>query len=124
MDTKTSSFLQIIITGFLSFLGSIATAQAILFLFWLFGDLNPTYQLITGVISGCIGLFVGGWITAQVMKSSEVWFSAFNGLLVGGASVYFLIGITPLALAITVLSFVFSGLGGYVAIQRLESKSN
>jgi hypothetical protein len=96
----------------------------LLFLFWLFGELNPTYQLITGVIAGCIGLYVGGWITARVMNSQDVWFSAFNGLLVGGASVYFLIGITPIAVAVTVLSFVFAGLGGYTAIQRLESKTN
>ena len=124
MKTKTTSILQITITGFLSFLATLATAQTFLYLFWLFGKLNPTYQLITGVISGSIGLFVGGWITAQVMKSSEVWFSAFNGLLVGGASVYFLIGLTPLALGITILSFVFAGLGGYAAIQRKRPESN
>jgi len=116
--------MQISIAGFLSFLATLSTAQAFLFIFWLFGKPNPTYQLITGVISGCIGLFVGGWITARVMKSNEVWFSALNGLLVGGASIYFLVGITPLALGVTILSFVFAGLGGYSAIHRNGPESS
>jgi hypothetical protein len=124
MNIKSTSIMQISIAGLLSFLASLSTAQAFLYIFWLFGKLNPTYQLITGVISGSIGLFVGGWITTRVMKSKDVWFSAFNGLLVGGASVYFLIGITPLALGITVLAFVFAGLGGYAAIQKIESESS
>jgi len=120
MKTKTTSVMQIVIAGFLSFLATLSTAQAILYLLWLVGDLNPTYQLITGIISGFIGLFVGGWITTRVMNSQEVWFSAFNGLLVGGASAYFLLGLVPLTLAVTVLSFVFAGLGGYAALRKKE----
>jgi len=112
--------MQITIAGFLSFLGTLSTAQMILFFFWLAGDLNPTYQLATGVVSGLIGLFVGGWITTRVMNSEDVWFSAVNGLLVGGASSFFLIGFVPLILAVAVLSFVFAGLGGYVALRKTE----
>jgi hypothetical protein len=118
MKTKTTSIMQIIIAGFLSFLATLATAQAILYILWLIAEPEPTYQLITGIISGLIGLFVGGWITVRVMESKEVWFSAFNGLLVGGASSYFLLGLHPLVLATTVLSFVFAGLGGYVGLKR------
>jgi hypothetical protein len=120
MQTKTTSIMQIIIAGFLSFLATLSTAQAILYLLWLVGDLNPTYRLITGVISGYIGLFVGGWITTRVLESEEVWFSAFNGLLVGGASAYYLLGAVPLSLAISVLSFVFAGLGGYAALRKQD----
>jgi hypothetical protein len=118
MKTKPTSIMQIIIAGFLSFLATLATAQAILYILWLIAEPEPTYQLITGVISGLIGLFVGGWITVRVMESKEVWFSAFNGLLVGGTSSYFLLGLHPLVLATTVLSFVFAGLGGYVGLKK------
>ena len=118
MKTNPTSIMQIIIAGFLSFLATLATAQAILYILWLVGAPEPTYQLITGIISGLIGLFVGGWITVKVMNSEEVWFSAFNGLLVGGASSYFLLGLHPLVLGTTVLSFVFAGLGGYVGLKR------
>ena len=114
--------MQIIIAGFLSFLGTLSTAQAITYILWLVGDLNPTYQLVTGVISGFIGLFVGGWITARVMNTQDVWISAVNGLLVGGASSYFLLGLNPLVLAITILAFVCAGLGGYAALRRTEVK--
>jgi hypothetical protein len=118
MNTKTTSIMQIIIAGFLSFLATLSTAQFILYLLWLVGKPEPTYQLVTGIISGFIGLFVGGWITTRVMDSQDVWFSAVNGLLVGGASSYFLLGLVPLILGVTVLSFVFAGLGGYVALRK------
>ena len=45
-----------------------------------------------------------------------------DGVLVGGASSYFLLGLHPLVLAITVLSFVFAGLGGYAALRKTEAK--
>ena len=115
--------MQIIIAGFLSFLGTLSTAQAITYILWLAGDLDPTYQLVTGVISGFIGLFVGGWITARVMNTRDVWISAVNGALVGGASSYFLIGPTLLVLAITILAFVSAGMGGYAALRRIDAKS-
>jgi len=121
MNNKTTTVMQIIIAGFLSFLGTLSTAQAFTYILWLAGDLNPRYQLITGVISGFIGLFVGGWITARVMDTRDVWISALNGLLVGGASSYFLLGINPIVIGITVLSFVFAGLGGYAALQKTDS---
>jgi hypothetical protein len=120
MNTKTTSVMQIVIAGFLSFLATLSTAQVILYLLWLVGDLNPSYQLITGIISGYIGLFVGGWITTRVMNAEEVWFSAVNGFMVGGASAYFLLGPVPITLAVTVLSFVFAGLGGYAALRKIE----
>ena len=115
--------MQIIIAGFLSFLGTLSTAQAITYILWLAGDLNPRYQLITGVISGFIGLFVGGWITARVMNTRDVWISAVNGLLVGGASSYFLLGLNPIVLGVTVLSFVFAGFGGYAALQKSDRET-
>ncbi len=115
---KTTSIMRIIIAGFLSFLATLSTAQVVLYLLWLFGDSSPHYQLTTGVISGFIGLFVGGLITTRVLDSEDVWISAFNGLLVGGASAYFLLGLDPLVLVIVVLSFVFAGLGGYVGLRR------
>jgi len=124
MNTKSTSIMQIIIAGFLSFLGTLSTAQAITYILWLAGDLNPRYQLITGVISGFIGLFVGGWITARVMNTSDVWISAVNGLLVGGASSYFLLGLNPIVLGVTVLSFVFAGFGGYAALQKSDGESS
>lgn len=117
---KTTSILRIIIAGLLSFLATLSTAQIFLYLFWLIGNLDPRYQLVTGIISGLIGLFVGGLITTRVMDSEDVWFSAFNGFLVGGTSSYFLLGLDPLVLGITVLSFVFAGLGGYVGLRRRD----
>ncbi len=123
MDKKSTTIMQIIIAGFLSFLGTLSTAQAITYIFWLAGDLEPTYQLTTGVISGFIGLFVGGWITARVINPRDVWISAVNGLLVGGFSSYFLLGLHPLVVGVTVLSFVFAGLGGYAALRRTEQKT-
>ena len=124
MNNKSTAIMQIIIAGFLSFLGTLSTAQAITFILWLAGDLNPTYQLVTGIISGFIGLFVGGWITARVMNTDDVWISAVNGLLVGGASAYFLLGLDPIVLGVTVLSFVFAGLGGYAALKKNERKNS
>ena len=118
MNTKPTSIMRIIIAGFLSFLATLSTAQAILYILWMVGEPEPTYQLVTGIISGFIGLFVGGWITTRVMDSRDVWFSAFNGLLVGGASSYFLLGLIPLTLGVTVLSLVFAGLGGYFALRK------
>ena len=115
---KTSNLLQIIIAGFLSFLATLSTAQVILYILWLVGSADPQYQLITGISAGFIGLFVGGWITARVMKSNDVWFSAFNGYLVGGVSAYFLLGLKPITLAVSILSFVFAGLGGYAALRK------
>jgi hypothetical protein len=122
MNNKSTTTMQIIIAGFLSFLGTLSTAQAITYILWLVGDLDPTYQLVTGVISGFIGLFVGGWITARVMNTRDVWISAVNGLLVGGASSYFLLGLNPLVLAVTVLSFVCAGMGGYAALRRTDEQ--
>ncbi len=119
---KTTSIMRIIIAGFLSFLGSLSTAQVILYILWLAGDLTPRYQLITGIIAGLIGLFVGGLITTRVMDSEDVWVAACNGLLVGGASAYFLIGLDILLLAIVVLSFVFAGLGGLIGLRRRKPK--
>ena len=110
--------MQIIIAGFLSFLATLSTAQIILFILWLVGDPEPRYQMITGIISGFIGLFAGGWITTRVMKSNDVWFSAFNGYLVGGVSALYLLGLKPITLAVSVLSFVFAGLGGYMALKK------
>jgi hypothetical protein len=118
MNPKSTSIMHIIIAGFLSFLATLSTAQAITYLLWLVGKPEPSYQLVTGIISGFIGLFVGGWITTRVMNSQDVWFAAVNGLLVGGASTYFLLGLVPLTLGVTVLSFVFAGMGGYVALRR------
>ncbi len=118
MENKTTSILQIIIAGFLSFLATLSTAQIVLFILWLVGDPEPQYQLITGIISGFIGLFAGGWITTRVMKSNDVWFSAFNGYLVGGVSAFYLLGLKPLTLAVSILSFVFAGLGGYFALKK------
>jgi hypothetical protein len=120
--SKTTSIMRIIIAGFLSFLGTLSTTQAILYILWLAGDLSPRYQLITGIIAGLIGLFVGGLITTRVMDSEDVWFAAFNGLLVGGASAYFLLGLDILVLGIMVLSFVFAGLGGLVGLRRRETE--
>lgn len=117
--SKTTSIMRIIIAGFLSFLGTLSTAQAVLYILWLVGDLSPRYQLITGIIAGLIGLFVGGLITTRAMDSKDVWFAAFNGLLVGGASAYFLLGLDILLLGIVVLSFVFAGLGGVVGLRRV-----
>lgn len=118
MGNKTTNFMQIIIAGFLSFLATLSTAQVVLFVLWLAGDPEPQYQLITGIISGFIGLFVGGWITTRVMKSKDVWFAAFNGYLVGGVSAFYLLGLKPITLAVSVLSFVFAGLGGYMALKK------
>jgi hypothetical protein len=118
MGKKTTNFMQIIIAGFLSFLATLSTAQIILFILWLLGDPEPRYQLITGIISGLIGLFVGGWITTRVMKSEDVWFSAFNGYLVGGVSAYYLLGLKPITLGVSILCFVFAGLGGYAALKK------
>lgn len=118
--TRTTSIMRIIIAGFLSFLGTISAAQAVLYLLWLAADPSPGYKLLTGVISGLVGLFVGGLITTRVMDSEDVWFAAFNGLLVGGFSAYFLLGLDVIVLAIVVLSFVFAGLGGYVGLRRRE----
>jgi len=119
--SKTTSIMRIIIAGFLSFLGTLSTAQAIVYILWISGDLSPRYQLVTGIIAGLIGLFVGGLITTRVMDSDDVWFAAFNGFLVGGTSAYFLLGFDILLLAIVVLSFVFAGLGGFVGLRRRES---
>jgi len=124
MGKKTTNFIQIIIAGFLSFLATLSTAQIILFILWLIGNPEPQYQLITGIISGFIGLFVGGWITTRVMKSRDVWFSAFNGYLVGGVSAYYLLGVKPITLAVSVLSFVFAGLGGYAALKKEETEES
>jgi hypothetical protein len=120
--SKTTSILRIVIAGFLSFLGTLATAQMILYLLWLVGDPAPRYQMITGIIAGLIGLFIGGLITTRVMDSEDVWFAAFNGSLVGGASAYFLLGFEILLLAIVVLSFVFAGLGGVVGLRRRKAE--
>lgn len=119
---KTTSIMRIIIAGFLSFLGTLSTAQVFLYIFWLVGNTSARYQLASGALAGLIGLFVGGLITTRVMNSADVWFSAVNGLLVGGASSYFLLGLDPLVLAITVLSFVFAGLGGYVGLRRRDDQ--
>jgi hypothetical protein len=116
--SKTTRVMQITIAGFLSFLGTLATTQAILYILWLVGELTPRYQLITGIIAGLIGLFIGGMITTRVMDSKDVWFAAFNGFLVGGASAYFLLGLDILLLAVVALCFVFAGLGGYVGLRR------
>lgn len=120
MANKTTSILKIIIAGFLSFLATLATAQVIMYILWLARDPEPKYQLITGIISGFIGLFVGGWITARVMDSEDVWFSAFNGYLVGGMSALTLLGLKPITLGVSILSFVFAGFGGYAALRRVE----
>ena len=116
--SRTTSVMRIIIAGFLSFIGTVATAQTILYVLWLIGELTPRYQLITGIIAGLIGVFAGGLITTRVMDSKDVWFAAFNGFLVGGTAAYFLLGLDVLLLAIVVLSFVFAGLGGYVGLRR------
>lgn len=116
--SRTTSIIQIILAGFLSFLGTFTTAQAVLYFLWLAGDPSPRYQLITGVIAGLIGLFVGGLITSRVMDSEDVWVAAFNGFLIGGSSAYFLLGLDILVLAIVVLSFVCAGLGGLVGLRR------
>jgi len=110
--------MQIIIAGFLSFLATLSTTQIFMYILWLIGEPEPKYQLITGIISGLIGLFVGGWITTRVMKSSDVWFSAFNGYLVGGVSAYYLLGLKPITLGVSILCFVFAGLGGYAALKK------
>ena len=115
--------MQIVIAGFLSFLTTLAGTEVLLYILWLAGNPDPTYQLITAIISGCFGLFLGGWITNRVMESEDVWFSAINGLCVGGASAYFLMGFQPLLIVLVVLSFIFSGLGGYAALQRKINKS-
>ena len=119
--SKTTSIMRIIIAGFLSFLGTLSTAQAILYMLWLMGDASPSYQLITGIVAGLIGLFVGGLITSRVMDSEDVWFAAFNGLLVGGTTAYFLLGLDILVLGVIVLSFVFAGMGGLVGLRRADS---
>lgn len=116
--------MHITIAGFLSFLTTLAGTEVLLYILWLVGDLNPTYQLVTAIISGCFGLFLGGWITNRVMDSEDVWFSAINGLFVGGASSYFLLGFDPLLIVLVVLSFIFSGLGGYAALQSRIRKSS
>lgn len=124
MENKTSSFLRIIIAGFMSFLASLTTAQVVMYILWLIGDPEPRYQLITGIIAGFIGLFAGGWITTKVMQSKDVWFSAFNGYLVGGVSAYYLLGLKPLTLAVSILSFVFAGMGGYLALGKEETEDS
>ena len=116
--SKTTSIMRIIIAGFLAFLGTLSTAQVILYILWLKGDLSPTYQLTTGIIAGLVGLFVGGLITTRVMDSEDVWFAALNGLLVGGVTAYSLLGLDILVLGILVFSFVFSGLGGLIGLRR------
>lgn len=120
MATKTTSVLQVIIAGFLSFLATLSTAQFLLYFLWLVGKPNPTYQLATGIISAYLGLIVGGWITTRVLKSEDMWYAAINGLLVGGAVSYLLLGWDLLTLVSTILSFVFSGMGGLVAIQTSQ----
>ena len=122
MENKTGNLLRIIIAGFMSFLASLTTAQVVMYLLWLAGEPEPRYQLITGLIAGFIGLFVGGWITQKVMQSNDVWFSAFNGYLVGGVSAYYLLGLKPLTLAVSILSFVFAGMGGFVALKKEEEE--
>ena len=118
MENRLSSFLRIIIAGFMSFLASLTTAQIVMYILWLVGEPEPRYQLITGIIAGFIGLFAGGWITTKVMKSKDVWFSAFNGYLVGGVSAYYLLGLVPLTLGVSILSFVSAGMGGYLALGK------
>lgn len=118
---KTTSILRIIIAGFLSFLGSLTTAQATLYILLLVGDNSPNYQLMAGIIACLIGLFVGGLITVRAMDAQDVWFSAFNGLLVGGLTSYILLGFDILVLGITILSFVIAGLGGLVGLRKRAS---
>ena len=119
---RTTNLMRIVIAGLLSFLATLTTAQVILYILWLVGDPDPQYQLITGIIAGLIGLFVGGWITVRVMNSEDVWFSAFNGYLVGGFSAYFLWGLQLETLAVSILSFVFAGMGGYAALKKEPRK--
>jgi hypothetical protein len=114
--------MRIVIAGLLSFLATLTAAQLILYILWLVGKLDPQYQLITGIIAGLIGLFVGGWVTVRVMNSEDVWFSAFNGYFVGGVSAYFLWGLKLETLALSILSFVFAGMGGYAALKREPRK--
>ena len=121
--SRTTNIMRIIIAGFLSFLGTLSTAQVILYILWLFGDPTPSYQLTTGIIAGLIGLFIGGMITTRVMDSDDVWFAAFNGYLVGGTSAYFFLGLDILTLGVAVLSFVFAGLGGVVGLRRRKPES-
>lgn len=116
--SKTTSIMRIIIAGFLAFLATLSSAQVVLYFLWLFGNTSPHYKLTTGIIAGLIGLFIGGLITTRVMDSEDVWFSALNGLLVGGTSAYFLLGLDPLVIVVVVLSFVFAGLGGLVGLRR------
>ena len=108
----------------MSFLASLTTAQIVMYILWLVGDPEPRYQLITGIIAGFIGLFAGGWITTKVMKSKDVWFSAFNGYLVGGVSAYYLLVVVPLTLGISILSFVSAGMGGYLALGKDEPEDS
>lgn len=121
--SKTTTIMRIIIAGFLSFLGTLTTAQATLYILFLVGDNSPNYQLMAGIIAGLLGLFVGGLITTRAMDAEDVWFSAFNGLLVGGLTSYILLGLDILVVGITVLSFVIAGLGGLVGLRKQTLKT-
>ncbi len=120
MGNKAASIIRIIIAGFLSFLGTLSTTRGILFLLRLAGELNPRYRLITTIISGFISMFIGGLITARVMNSEDIWYSALNGLPVGSASAYFLPGTVPATLVSGMFSVVFVRLGGYVGLRRRD----
>jgi hypothetical protein len=122
MKIKSELLMRIIIAGFLSFLATLTGTEVVLYILWLVGNSDPTYQLVTAIIAGCFGLFLGGWVTTRVMETNDVWFSAINGLLVGVTSSYFLLGIQPLLIVLAVLSFVFSGLGGFVGLKKRKEE--
>jgi hypothetical protein len=77
-------------------------------------------------IIGLLGVFIGGYVAALVAKRDELLNAIFVSILSLGTSTYsYFTGVIPLwLLLVSVVScLLFSGLGGYMRLRQVASKS-
>jgi hypothetical protein len=108
-----SSFTRWALAAALAGLGTLICFGLLLSFFGVLGG-GRGYRLASSLLAAFLAFLAGGWTLSWLSRSPSLTFPFLFGLLWGGFSFLYILGLDPLVLPLALAAGLFSGLGGYL----------